>query len=180
LEWGETEPLRIVTRLSDDRQGLDWLLGLLYTVTAHDYTSQITITPSLVFSVTLHGNGLQRRTFLSFWVRVLAGWRRSLSPTSYSDRCLQRMLPWAASFRAGLTSNCQTPTSLVILDWLPSRSNTQRKIDSLCSLGADGIENTYFNSASIITCARCLVMTLVLWYLDSRCLAMAVSLSPVF
>jgi hypothetical protein len=23
LEWGETEPLRIVTRLSDDRQGLD-------------------------------------------------------------------------------------------------------------------------------------------------------------
>jgi hypothetical protein len=63
------------TWLSDRRRVLDWWLDLLNTNTARDYTSQITITHKPVFSVTLLGNGFERRAFLCFRAHVLAGWR---------------------------------------------------------------------------------------------------------
>jgi hypothetical protein len=65
--------------LSDYRRALDWWLYvyLLHTYTTRFYTSQITITHKLVFSVTLSANGCQRSTFLCFCAHVLAGWRPS-------------------------------------------------------------------------------------------------------
>jgi hypothetical protein len=46
----------IVTRWSDYRRGLDRSLELFYTFTVRDYTSQITSTHRLVFSVMLLSN----------------------------------------------------------------------------------------------------------------------------
>jgi hypothetical protein len=66
-------PIVLSCDKSDDRQVLDWLLDLLSTYTAHDYTLQITITHRPVFSVMLLGNGFQRWTFLCFQTHVLAG-----------------------------------------------------------------------------------------------------------
>jgi hypothetical protein len=65
--------LRVGTeRTWSERRVLDWWLDFLDTYTARDYTSQITITHKPVFSVTLFGNGFQRRTFLCFRTHVLA------------------------------------------------------------------------------------------------------------
>jgi hypothetical protein len=93
--------------MSDYIWGLDWYLHLSDIFTACDYTSHITVTHRLMFSVTLLGSSFQRRKFLCF--RVCG----HLTPTSYSDRWSQPVVPIPASFRAGLTSNCQHPTSAV-------------------------------------------------------------------
>jgi hypothetical protein len=66
--------------LTRDRVTIDgfWIDNWIYwTHTARGYTSQVTITHKPVFSVTLLGNGFQRRTFLCFRAHVLAGWRPS-------------------------------------------------------------------------------------------------------
>jgi hypothetical protein len=117
---------------------LDWWLDLLDTYTTRDCTSQISITHRLVFSVTLLGSSFQQRTFLC------SG------------------LPSAASSRAGLTSNCQPPTSAVNSQLTSSRTNSQCTIGSLCSLSADRIENTASNSFFSVVCTRCLAVALVL------------------
>jgi hypothetical protein len=106
-----------------------------------------------------------------------------LTPTSYSDRWLQLILPSTASSRAGLTSSCQPPTSSVSSRLTLSRTifqlpnwrsqsqcqcqgyvmtDSQRPVGSLCSLCADCVENIASNSSSIVACARCLAMALVL------------------
>jgi hypothetical protein len=48
-----------------------------------------------------------------------------LTPTSYSDRWLQPVLPSAASSRVDLTSNCQPPT-LTVSSWLASNCRTSQ------------------------------------------------------
>jgi hypothetical protein len=60
-----------------------------------------------MFSVTLLGSSFQRQTFLCFRARG------HLTPTSYSNRWFQPVVPTAAISRAALTSNCQHPTSAV-------------------------------------------------------------------
>jgi hypothetical protein len=95
----------------------------------------------------------------------LMSWKggNQLTPTSYSDCGLQPVLPSAASSWAGLTSNCQPPTSAVNSWRLPiAETISQWQIDSICGLGMDCIENTTSISSSIVACARCLAVALVL------------------
>jgi hypothetical protein len=76
--------------------------------TANDYIADVTITHRLVYSVTMLGSVFQRRTFLcSVLTSLQVGYY--LTPTTYSNRWLQLVLPSAAIFRAELTF--QLPTS---------------------------------------------------------------------
>jgi hypothetical protein len=82
-------------------------LDLLDSYTITDYTSQITITHKSVFSVSLLGSGFNGGGSPASGLTSLQD-DGYFTPTSYSDRCLQLLLPSAASSRAGLTSGCQT------------------------------------------------------------------------
>jgi hypothetical protein len=72
----------------------------------------VTTLHRLVSSVTLFGSGFQNgRSSVSRLTSSQGG--DHLTPTSYSDRWFQLVLPSAASYWAGLTSNCQPPTLAV-------------------------------------------------------------------
>jgi hypothetical protein len=91
--------------------------GIYWTLSQPVTTLHRSLSHWLVFSVTLLGNGIQWRTFLCFRAHVLVGWQPSHAKLIL-DRWLQPVLPSADSSRTGLTSNCQPPTLLSILDWL--------------------------------------------------------------
>jgi hypothetical protein len=78
-----------------------------------------------------------------------------LTPASCSDRWLHDN-----SFNCQLPG-CQPQTS-VINFLLAFELNSQRTIDSFCSVVRDRTENIISNSFSISVCARCLAMALVL------------------
>jgi hypothetical protein len=83
---------------------LDWQSDLLDNFTVRDYTSQITVTHRLVYSVTLLRSSFQRCSFLCFGAHFLAGWRPSPANLTFWP------LASAANPRAVLTSKCQPPT----------------------------------------------------------------------
>jgi hypothetical protein len=70
-----------------------------------------------------------------------------LMSTTYSDRCLQLVLPLATSFWAGLNWLPCQPQYKLILDWLPNSSEVP-----LYDLGAHSIENTVSNICFMVTC----------------------------
>jgi hypothetical protein len=96
LEDGDS----IVTRLGDDRRNLDWWLDLLDTSTPRDYT--LYITHRLVSSVALLWKGFQWRMPHCFVAHVLTDDDHP-TPTSYSDRWLQLVLPSSGGSWAELT-----------------------------------------------------------------------------
>jgi hypothetical protein len=72
---------------------------------ARDCISQITVTNELVSSLTLLGNGFQRRKFLSIRTQFIVGWQPS------HDILILWPLVSAASFRVLMIFKCQYPNS---------------------------------------------------------------------
>jgi hypothetical protein len=136
---------------SNYRRISDWWLNLLDTNTTHDDTSQITITHTPVFWVTLFGNGFQRRMFPSFHTHVLADWPPS---------------------QASFVSSMQTADSHPHLpsDWTPGRPKvplyalSTERIENL----TDRTENIVSNDSFIVACVSVAAETMCL---SSRYLA---------
>jgi hypothetical protein len=78
-------------------------MDLLDNFTARDYTSQMTITHKLVFSVRCLVASSNGGSSSAFGLTSLQAGSH-LTPTSYSDLWLQLALPSAATSRAGLNS----------------------------------------------------------------------------
>jgi hypothetical protein len=129
--------------------GFDWLIiRFIKHFTARDYT-QITVTHRQMSSVTLLVTASNGRRSPASGLTSLQGGDH-LTPISHSDRWLQPVLLLAARSRAGLTSNCQPPTSAA----------SSRLASELVSfqlpkiLGTVRIENTASNS-SIVSSRSC-------------------------
>jgi hypothetical protein len=139
---------------------LDWWLNIVDIHTTRDYISQFFITHRLLFLVTLLGLPTADFPLLTgsrlYRVTTIPGQPHTVT-AGFSRFFLQLLAPgldWLSSVYLQL--------QLSILNWLPSRTNSQHKIDSLYTPRRGLYRKYRFQTYFIVACVHCLGMALVL------------------
>jgi hypothetical protein len=135
----------------------------LGTCTAHDYASHITVTLQLVYSVTLHGIGFQRRTSLCLW-----DYGCGIHDHILVSQFRQFPTRWSTSPYLHLPGRgCPSCTTR---QWVPVLSSPttckatveiiECTVDSLYSYSiiTDCKENAAFNISSVLPCIGWLIL----------------------